>query len=83
MVVYQTIVQSDLDERVRGRAFSLLDAVWQTSRLVSLAAGGVVADRLGIATVYLIGGAALLVAAMAGVWGGRASGASSEMPSGQ
>jgi predicted MFS family arabinose efflux permease len=83
MVVYQTIVQSDLDERVRGRAFSLLDAVWQTSRLVSLAAGGVVADRLGIATVYLIGGAALLVAAIAGVWGGRASGASSEMPSGQ
>lgn len=44
----------------------MYDVVWNAARLVSLGAGGVLADALGIRAVYLLGGAVLLVAAAVG-----------------
>lgn len=43
--------------------------LWQTGRLLSLLAGGLLADALGIRAVYYLG-AALLVAAAAVGWSG-------------
>ncbi len=73
MVIYHTALQSRLRPAVRGRAFALLDVIWQTGRLASLAAGGVLADAVGIRAVYLLGGGLLLAAAVIGVVGSRAA----------
>lgn len=74
MVAYQTVLQSRVPSAVRARAFALLDVVWQTGRLASLVAGGVLADAIGIAAVYLLGAALLLAAAAVGFWRARAFG---------
>jgi MFS family permease len=53
-------------EELRGRAFSGFDVIWQTGRLVSLLAGGVLLDVVGVQAVYVLGGALLLLAAALG-----------------
>lgn len=73
MVMCQTVLQSRLSPALRGRAFALLDVIWQASRLMSLTAGGMLADVVGIQAVYLAGGLLLLAAAAAGVLGARAA----------
>jgi hypothetical protein len=52
-------MQSQLPERVWGRVYTLIDLVWSLMRLVSLGVGGVLADSLGVRTVYYIGGTLL------------------------
>lgn len=66
-VTFNSLLQSETPEHVRGRAFAVMDLVWQGGRLVSLGAGGLLADRFGIAAVYDLGGVLLLVAAGAGL----------------
>lgn len=66
-VTYQTTLQSTVADDTRGRVFAFYDVVWQTARLVSIAAGGVLADRIGIAAVYYLGGALWLVAGAVGL----------------
>jgi MFS family permease len=66
MVASNTILQTVIPDRVRGRVFTLLDVIWAAMRLLSLVVGGVVADRVGITAVYVIGG---LVLALAGALG--------------
>lgn len=66
MIAYQSTLQSEVPERVRGRAFALFDVVWNAARLVSLGVGGLLADAVGIRAVYLIGGLLLLAAAAIG-----------------
>jgi MFS family permease len=65
-VAFQTLVQQGVSADLRGRAFALLDAVWQSGRLVSIALGGVAASVFGIRPLYLAGGALLVVAAAVG-----------------
>lgn len=65
-VTYNTALQKNVSDRLRGRAFATYDIIWQTFRLVSLAAGGVLADEMGIAIVYVVGGALLIAAALIG-----------------
>ncbi|MCI0346130.1 MAG: MFS transporter, partial [Chloroflexi bacterium] len=72
-VMYQTVLQTRLSAAVRGRAFALLDVIWHGSRLTSLAAGGVLADAVGIQAVYLVGGVLLLAAAGIGAIGAQAA----------
>lgn len=71
MVTFQTVVQSKVESAMRGRAFSMLDVTWQTARLISLVAGGVLADAIGIRAVYLLGGLLLLLAGILGSIGSR------------
>lgn len=66
-VVYNTVLQTGLPDRIRGRVFALYDVVWQSSRLVSIGVGGVLADAFGITVVYVIGGALLLTAGTLGI----------------
>lgn len=66
MVAYQSTLQTTVPAQLRGRAFALYDVLWNTSRLVSLMAGGIVVHLVGIRWVYVAGGALLLVAAAVG-----------------
>ena len=69
MVAYQATLQRELDRELRGRVFSLFDVMWNAARLVSLACGGLLADRLGVQAVYAAGGLLLLGASCIG-WTG-------------
>jgi predicted MFS family arabinose efflux permease len=66
-VTYNTTVQSVVADERRGRVFAFYDVVWQTGRLASIAAGGVLADTAGITAVYYLGGGLLLLAAALGL----------------
>ncbi|MDP9068448.1 MAG: MFS transporter [Actinomycetota bacterium] len=65
-VTYNTALQKNVPDRLRGRVFAFYDVVWQSTRLVSLGLGGFVADRIGITSVYVLGGALLIAAAVFG-----------------
>ena len=66
-VAYQSTLQRAVPPEIRGRAFAFFDVVWNTARLVSLAIGGVLADRLDVRWIYVAAGALLLVAAAVGL----------------
>lgn len=70
-VTFASLIQSRVPEDLRGRAFAGFDMLWQTGRLVSLLGGGLLADTLGIQTVYLLGGLLLLTAAAVGAHAAR------------
>ncbi|WP_298800952.1 MFS transporter [Pseudonocardia sp. 73-21] len=65
-VTFTSLLQTHTPERARGRIFAAFDVFWQLGRLVSLLAGGLLAAALGIAAVYYLGGALLLLAAAIG-----------------
>jgi MFS family permease len=65
-VTFNSLLQSHVTDRTRGRVFSLMDLLWQTGRLASLGVGGVLADTVGIRAVYYLGGVLLLLAAAVG-----------------
>ena len=67
MVTWNTVLQSSVPDRLRGRVFAFYDVVWQSSRLVSIGVGGVLADVAGIRAVYVLGGALLLAAGWLGL----------------
>ena len=69
MVSFQRLVQEGVDPELRGRAFALLDGVWQSGRLASIAAGGFAASAFGVRPLYAAGGALLVVAALIGAIG--------------
>ena len=62
MVAYQSTLQANVPAELRGRAFAFYDVLWNGSRLVSLAAGGIVVELVGIRWVYVCGGILLLAA---------------------
>ena len=68
-VTFNSLLQAATPEELRGRVFAGFDMLWQSGRLLSLLAGGLLADTLGIRTVYYLGAALLLAAAAAG-WSG-------------
>jgi len=67
MVVYNSILQSEVKEEIRGRVFTLLDMVWNLMRLISLALGGALVEQVGIEAVYFSGGGLLTVAGILGL----------------
>lgn len=66
-VTFNSMLQAESPEHVRGRVFATMDVIWQAGRLVSLGLGGVLADLYGIQVVYYLGGALLLAAAASGL----------------
>lgn len=67
MVVYNSLMQSHVPEGVRGRVYTLMDLTWSLMQLVSLGAGGLLVDRVGIQVVYYTGGALLALAGLLGL----------------
>jgi MFS family permease len=66
-VAFSTVIQSHVPDRLRGRVFSAFDLIWQSMRLASLLAGGLLADTVGIRAVYYCGAALLAAAALTGL----------------
>jgi MFS family permease len=67
MVVFNSTVQGAVPDAVRGRVFTLLDVTWSAMRLVSLAAGGLVVDAVGIQPLFWGGGALLALSGALGL----------------
>jgi predicted MFS family arabinose efflux permease len=66
-VTFNSMLQAEAPPQARGRVFASMDVIWQAGRLISLTAGGLLADRYGIRNVYYLGGALLLIAAAVGL----------------
>ncbi len=66
MIAYQSTLQMQVPTELRGRTFALYDVLWNAARLVSLGAGGLLADAVGIRAVYVVAGLLLLAAAAVG-----------------
>ncbi|HEX2911022.1 MAG TPA: MFS transporter [Chloroflexia bacterium] len=67
MVVYNSLMQSEIADEVRGRVFTLFDVVWNVMKLLSLGIAGVLADQFGVNVVYYLGGSLLLFAGLIGL----------------
>ena len=67
MVVFSTTIQGAIPEAMRGRVFTLLDVDWSAFRLVSLAIGAVIVDRLGVEPLFWLGGSLLFAAGALGL----------------
>lgn len=65
-VTFNSLLQTETPQPLRGRVFAGFDMLWQTGRLLSLLLGGLLADTLGIRAVYYLGAALLLAAAVLG-----------------
>ncbi|WP_026549592.1 MFS transporter [Arthrobacter sp. Br18] len=68
-VTFNSLLQAEVPEKLRGRIFATFDMLWQSGRLISLLLGGIAADLFGIRAVFYLGGALLLAAAWTG-WRG-------------
>jgi len=62
MVIYNSIMQSSVPDRVKGRVFTLMDMAWSVMQIVSIGVAGVLADVIGIRSVYYLGDFLLIVA---------------------
>lgn len=80
MITFNSVLQTSVPERLRGRVFAFYDVVWQSARLVSIGLGGVLADSVGVRAVYLLGGLTLVTA---GALGLTFVGAAPETPTGR
>lgn len=67
MVVYNSLLQSEVPSEVRGRVYTLFDIVWSSMRLLSLGLGGLLVDKVGIQVVYYLGGSLLIVSGLLGL----------------
>lgn len=61
------MLQTRVEDRLRGRVFAFFDVVWQTTHLASIAAGGLAADHVGIRAVYIAGGLLLITDGLLGL----------------
>ncbi|GAA1346783.1 MFS transporter [Arthrobacter roseus] len=68
-VTFNSLLQAEIPEKLRGRIFATFDMLWQSGRLISLLLGGITADLFGIRAVFYLGGTLLLTAAWTG-WRG-------------
>lgn len=67
MVVFNSTLQGTIPDAVRGRVFTLLDVTWNAARLLSLAAGAVLVDAVGVRAVFWLGGTLLAASGLLGL----------------
>lgn len=68
MVVYQTWMQRQIPDAVRGRVFTWLDVVWNVMKVVSLGLGGWLAESTRVEVVYYVGGTLLFLSGLIGIY---------------
>lgn len=66
-VVYNSIMQTSVTDRVKGRVFTLMDMAWSVMEILSIGLAGVFADSIGIRPVYYVGGTLLIGAGLFGL----------------
>ena len=67
MVVYQTWIQRQVPDTVRGRVFTWLDVVWNVMKIMSLGLGAWLAEHAGVEVVYYVGGSLLFISGLVGL----------------
>ncbi len=67
MVVYNSLMQTQVPEWVRGRVYTLMDLTWSLMRLVSLGIGVLMVDTIGVQAVYYAGGTLLTASGIIGL----------------
>jgi len=67
MVVNNSIMQSTVPDRVKGRVFTLMDMAWSIMEIASIGLAGLLADAIGIRAVYYLGGSLLIFAGILGL----------------
>jgi MFS family permease len=67
MVVFNSTVQGAVPDAMRGRVFTLLDITWSAMQLVSLVAGGLLVDAVGIRPLFWVAGTLLIVSGVLGL----------------
>jgi predicted MFS family arabinose efflux permease len=67
MVAYQSTLQTLVPTETRGRALAFYDVLWNSSRLLSLAMGGVLAEVIDVRAVYVVSAVLLFAAAAVGL----------------
>ena len=67
MITYQTWLQREVPDEVRGRVFTWLDVVWNVMKIASLGLGAWLAEGAGVAVVYYAGGTMLFVSGLTGL----------------
>ncbi len=67
IVVFNSVVQTLIPDKVRRRIFTLLDITWNGMRLLSLALGGLIVDWVGIQPLFWAGGTLLALAGLLGL----------------
>jgi len=72
MITYQTWLQREVPDAVRGRVFTWLDVVWNVMKVLSLGVGAWLAEQAGVEVVYYAGGALLFMSGLLGLWMMRA-----------
>ncbi len=65
-ISFTTFIQKRVSDNLQGKVYAFFDVLWHSLRLISVVAGGFVADTFGISVVYIIGGLLLLVAGILG-----------------
>lgn len=66
-VVFGSMLQDYVPDKLRGRAFTLIDMDWSAFSLLSLATGALVVDAVGIRAVFWAGGVLLAAAGLLGL----------------
>lgn len=66
-VVYQSWIQRQVPNEVRGRVFTWLDVVWNVMKIISLGLGGWLADWASVEVVYYVGGTLLFISGLLGL----------------
>jgi MFS family permease len=67
MVVYNSIMQVSVPDKVKGRVFTLMDMAWSVMEILSIGLGGLLTDALGIRPVYYFGGVLLMLSGLLGL----------------
>lgn len=60
-----TLMQTSVDDKLRGRTGASLNTLVSTASLVSMALAGVLAGGIGVRNVFLLGGAVVVLAGLA------------------
>ncbi|MBI9046633.1 MAG: MFS transporter [Anaerolineaceae bacterium] len=63
----QTIAQTAVEDHLRGRTSAATSTFTTTANLISMAAAGILADRVGVRQVFLISSAMILLAAFVSI----------------
>ncbi len=67
-VVYNSIMQASIPDRVKGRVFTLMDMAWSVMEILSIGLAGILADAMGIRSVYYLGGFLLILSGAIGLF---------------